>query len=321
MKKIISIMLCAFLIAGVFAGCSATGNGSKKLSIVCTIFPVYDWVNNVLGEKADNAEVTMLLDSGADLHNYQPTADDMIKVSSCDVFIFVGGESDSWAYDALKNAKNKDMEVINLLSNLGDKAKEEELVEGMQGEEEEGEEEGPEYDEHIWLSVKNASYLTGRIAEILGKADPENKTVYSNNAAAYQEKLNKLDEQYQQAADSAKNKVLVFGDRFPFRYLTEDYGINYFAAFMGCSAETEASFETVTYLAGKVDEYKLSNIMTIETGDGKIAKTIIENTKSKNQKILTLNSLQSTTAQDVQKGITYLGVMQDNLEVLKTALN
>ncbi len=321
MKKIISIILCALLIVGAFAGCSSNGNDSKKLGIVCTTFPVYDWVNNVLGDEKDNADVTMLLDSGADLHNYQPTADDMIKVSSCDVFIYVGGESDSWVDDALKNAKNKDMKVINLLDNLGDMAKEEEVVEGMQEEEEEGEEDETEYDEHVWLSVKNASYLAGRIAEVLGEADSKNKAIYTKNADDYQNELDKLDEQYQQTVDSAKTKILLFGDRFPFRYLADDYGIKYYAAFMGCSAETEASFETVTYLAGKVDEFKLGNIMTIETGDGKIAKTIIENTKSKNQKILTLNSMQSTTAKDIQAGVSYLGVMQDNLEVLKTALN
>ena len=325
MKKIIASLLCAVLIISVFAGCSTADTKekeNKKIQIVCTIFPVYDWVNNVLGDKAQDAEVTMLLDSGADLHNYQPTADDMIKISSCDMFVYIGGESDEWADDALKNAKNPDMKTLNLMDALGDRAKEEELVEGMQGEEEEEEgEEEPEYDEHIWLSVKNASYLTGKIAETLGEADSENKAVYSENAAAYQAKLNELDEQYQQAVDSAKNKVLLFGDRFPFRYMTDDYGIKYYAAFIGCSAETEASFETVTFLAGKADELHLGNIMVIETGDQKIAKTIIENTKSKNQNILTLNSLQSTTAQDVKGGVTYLSVMQDNLEVLKTALN
>ena len=325
MKKTISILICALFVISVFAGCSAksnTENDNKKLNIVCTIFPVYDWINNILGDKAENAEVTMLLDSGADLHNYQPTAEDMIKISSCDVFVYVGGESDSWAEDALKNAKNSEMKAVNLMDALGDKAKEEELVEGMQGEEEEEEgEEEPEYDEHIWLSLKNASYLTGKIAEAIGEADSENKTVYSENSAAYKSKLDELDKEYQKTVDGAKNKVLLFGDRFPFRYLTDDYKIKYYAAFIGCSAETEASFETITFLAGKVDELKLNNIMVIETGDQKIAKTIIENTKSKNQSILTLNSLQSTTAEDVKGGASYLGVMQDNLEVLKTALN
>lgn len=321
MKKIISIILCAILVAGAFAGCAAkdnTGDSNKKLSVVTTIFPVYDWINNVLGDRAQDVDVTMLLDSGADLHSYQPTADDIIKISSCDVFVYVGGESDAWVDDALKNATNSDMKTLDLMEALGDRAKEEELVEGMQGEEEEEEgEEAPEYDEHIWLSVKNASFLSGKIAEALGEADAANKDAYSANAAAYQAKLDELDAQYQQLADGAKTKTLLFGDRFPFRYLTDDYGIKYYAAFIGCSAETEASFETVTFLSGKVDELGLKNIMTIETGDKKIAETIIANTENKDQSILTLNSMQSVQSD----GETYLGVMQSNLEVLKTALN
>lgn len=322
MKKIISILLCVVLVATAFVGCAAKDNAenNKKLSIVTTIFPVYDWINNVLGDNKDNVELTMLLNSGADLHSYQPTADDMIKLSSCDVFIYVGGESDAWVEDALKNKKNENMKTLDLMDALGDRTKEEELVEGMQGEEEEEEEEGeeaPEYDEHIWLSVKNASFLTGKIAETLGEADEANKASYAANAAAYQSKLDELDAQYQQAVDGAKTKTLLFGDRFPFRYLVDDYDLDYYAAFIGCSAETEASFETVTFLAGKVDELGLKNIMVIETGDKKIAETIISNTKDKNQNILTLNSMQSVASE----GETYLGVMQSNLEVLKTALS
>lgn len=326
MRKIISVLLCISLVACVFAGCAA-GNEKKeengKISIVCTIFPIYDWVNNILGDKKDSADVTMLLDSGADLHSYQPTADDMIKVSTCDVFIYVGGESDEWAEKAVSNATNKDMKAVNLLDALGDNVKEEELVEGMQGEEEEedGEdEEGPEYDEHIWLSLKNAEKAVGVISDAISAVDAADAETYSTNAKAYQEKLSALDAEYQTAVDGAKTKTLLFGDRFPFRYLTEDYGIEYYAAFVGCSAETEASFETITFLANKVDELGLGYVMTIEGSDGKIAETIIENTKSKNQQVLTLNSMQSTTAADVKNGAEYLKIMTDNLEVLKTAL-
>ena len=326
MKKIIAVVLCAVLVFSAFAGCSAKQKKEEKerISVVCTIFPLYDWLNNVLGDNAENADVTMLLDSGADLHSYQPTADDIIKVSTCDLFVYVGGESDSWADDALKNASNKNMEVLNLLDILGDSAKEEELVEGMQVEEEEEEadgEEAPEYDEHVWLSLKNAVLFVNAIRDSLCEIDSQSKDAYTSNAASYTAKLDELDKQYQQTVDSAKTKVLLFGDRFPFRYLTEDYKLKYYAAFIGCSAESEASFETITFLAQKTDELGLKNIMVIESSDQKIAKTIIENTKEKNQQILTLDSLQSTTSAKVKNGASYLSAMTKNLDVLKTALN
>ncbi|MBQ9516530.1 MAG: zinc ABC transporter substrate-binding protein [Eubacterium sp.] len=328
MKKIISIILCAVLLAAVFAGCAAKQETEQKndgkLKVVCTIFPAYDWALNVLGDKAEAADVTLLLDTGADLHSFQPTADDIVKISTCDVFIYVGGESDSWVDDALKNATNQDMKTVNLLETLGNSAKEEEVVEGMQGEEEEdaegeGEEE-PEYDEHVWLSLKNAGVFVDAISTAFGEADATNKDAYTANAAAYKAQLDKLDKEYESAVASAKTKVLLFGDRFPFRYLTDDYGIKYYAAFVGCSAESEASFETITFLAGKADELNLKNIMVIESSDKKIANTIIQNTKSKDQKVLVLDSMQSTTAKDVEGGATYLKAMQSNLAVLKEAL-
>ncbi len=325
MKKILSVTLCLLMIIAVFAGCGVTDtNKGDKISIVTTIFPEYDWVMQILGGKAENADVTMLLDNGVDLHSYRPTADDIVKISTCDMFICVGGESDEWVEDVLKEATNKDMVVINLLETLGDKAKEEELVEGMQGEEEEGEEgeaeEGPEYDEHVWLSLQNAAELCSYISSKLCEIDTDNKDAYKENTDAYVAKLNALDKQYKDAVGSAGTKTLLFGDRFPFRYLTDDYGLDYYAAFVGCSAETEASFETIMFLAKKVDELGLKVIMQIESTDGKIAKTIKDTTKAKNQTILTLDSMQSTTSADVKNGASYLSIMEKNLEVLKDAL-
>lgn len=296
-----------------------------KLKIVTTIFPEYDWVRQIAGDQISNMELTMLLDNGVDLHSYQPTADDIMKISDCDIFVYVGGESDEWVEDALKEAVNKDMQVINLLEVLGDSVKAEEMVEGMQEEEHEHEEEqedghDEEYDEHVWLSLKNAQTLSNAIASALETADPANKETYAANAASYVEKLAALDTQYQEAVNSASQKTLLFGDRFPFRYLVDDYGLSYYAAFAGCSAESEASFETISFLAQKVDELGLKNVMTIEKSDQKIAKTIIENTKDKNQNILTMDSMQSTTSDDVANGTTYLSVMENNLNVLKEAL-
>ena len=239
-----------------------------------------------------------------------------MDIADCDVFLYVGGESDKWVDETLAQANNKNMIVLDLMEILGDRAKEEELKEGMQGEDEEE----SAYDEHVWLSLKNAVLFTQKIAEALGKVDAAHAEDFKANAAAYTDRLSALDQQYQKAVDDAKIKTLLFGDRFPFRYLTDDYGLDYYAAFVGCSAETEASFETILFLAKKVDELRLPAIMQIETSDGSIAKTIRDNTEDKNQEILTLNSLQNITAKDIEAGVNYLGVMTDNLDVLKKAL-
>ena len=331
MKKI-TALLALLMLVGALAGCGKQNDTNKtdKLSIVTTIFPEYDWVRAVLGDKADNAEVTMLLDNGVDLHSYQPTADDIVKISDCDLFLYVGGESDGWVDDALKNATNKNMKVINLLDVLGDSVKTEEVVEGMQETEHDHDhdhskevstfEDEEEKDEHVWLSLKNAEALVNAISKSLQELDPDNKDTYAANAAAYIEKLSALDGEYQAAVDAATYKTVVFGDRFPFRYLVDDYGLRYYAAFVGCSAETEASFETVSFLAKKVDELKLPCVLTIEGAQHKIAETIVQNTAEKNQKVLTMDSLQSTSSKDVANGTTYLSVMEKNLSVLKEAL-
>ena len=325
MKKAILLILAVVLMAGCLSAC---GSGSPsdaepgRIQIVTTIFPEYDWVMNILGDNPANADVTMLLDTGVDLHSFQPTAADILKISTCDLFIYVGGESDKWVDDALQEATNKDMIVINLLDVLGDAVKEEELIEGMQEEEDESgnEEDEAEYDEHVWLSLKNAVFLVESISEAIHKIDPDHADAYKKNTAAYIEKLNTLDTEFQDAVNSAPYRTLLFGDRFPFRYLTDDYGLSYFAAFVGCSAETEASFETITFLAGKVDELSLPAVMTIEGTDHRIAETIVQNTRTKDQQILVMDSMQATTAKDVENGTTYLSVMEKNLSVLKDAL-
>ena len=334
MKKLISILLVTVM---VILGISACGqknpsakdsttekNTDKKIKVVTTIFPEYDWVKEIAGYAGENMEITMLLDNGVDLHNYQPTTADLAKVSDCDLFIYVGGESDAWVDGALKEAVNKNMKVINLLDVLGESVKEEEVKEGMEAEEEQDEEdsqeEEPEYDEHVWLSLKNAKVLTQAIADSLCKIDKEHKDIYSENEKNYEEKLDTLDKEYQETVDAASKKTLLFGDRFPFRYMVDDYGLDYYAAFVGCSAETEASFKTIKFLAEKADKLELKNVMTIEKSDQKIAKTIIDNTKNKDQNILTLDSMQSTTSEDVKNGTTYLSVMENNLNVLKEVL-
>lgn len=344
MKLILPYMILALLICGCTQGSGAKEKGSG-IKVVTTIFPEYDWVREIVGKDAENIDLAMLLDNGVDLHSYQPTVDDILKISKCDLFIYVGGESDEWVEDALQEAVNKDMIVINLLETLGEGVKEEETVEGMEHEDEhdhddeheEGHdhddhdhenEEGHEhhhtgeieYDEHVWLSLKNASIICDAITEALTKLDPDKKDVFKTNLDAYKAKLEGLDGKYREAVDAAPIKTILFGDRFPFRYLTDDYGLSYYAAFAGCSAETEASFETVIFLSGKVDELGLPAVFTIEGSDHKLAEMIRENTTAKDQKILTLDSIQSVTSKDVEAGKSYISIMESNLDVLKEAL-
>ena len=316
MKRIVAA-LAAFLFAAVLLSGCAGGNALKdgEKSIVATVFPQYDWLREILGEHPAHIRLTLLEDSGTDLHNYQPTAKDILSVSKADCFVYIGGNSDQWVADVLKNRSNPDRFEVNLMELLGNRVKEEELVEGMEGEEDE-EEESPEYDEHIWLSLRNADLLVEELAKAVSEVDPENEALYTENANAYREKLSTLEKQYAEAVQAAGTKTLLFADRFPFRYLTEDYGLQYYAAFVGCSAETEASFETIVFLSNKVDELGLKYVLKIEGSDGKIASTVIRNTKKKDQKVLTLDSLQSADAANKH----YLQVMEDNLTVLKEAL-
>ena len=297
---------------------------AKSLRVVATIFPVYDWARQVVGD-LPGVELVWLQDTGVDLHSYQPSAADLLNLSSCDLFLYVGGESDSWVAGALEEAVNPDLQALNLLEALGDKARPETLTEGMQAEEDHDghdhdHEEEETADEHIWLSLRNASLLTGALADALGRLDPDNADAYAANAAAYQAQLAGLDAEYQAAVEEASASALLFGDRFPFRYLTDDYGLEVYAAFPGCSAETEASFETVAFLAGKVDQLNLPAVLTIEGSDQRVAQTIVQNTNGKDAALLRLDSMQGTSARDAAGGATYLSIMESNLEVLKAAL-
>lgn len=316
-RKLTSVLVSALM---VFAMCSCSANaggaGSGKLKVVTTIFPEYDWVKQIAGSNLDNIELTLLCDNGVDMHSFQPTANDIIKISSCDVFVYVGGESDEWVEDALAEAVNKDMKVVNLMEILGSWVVEEEVVEGMEAEDEEEE----AYDEHVWLSLKNAQILVTGIADAMGKADPANADTYKTNAESYNKQLASLDAKFEEAVKNAGKDTLLFGDRFPFRYLVYDYKLNYYAAFAGCSAETEASFETIVFLADKLDELGLKAVLTIDGGDQSIAKTIIENTASKDQDILVMDSMQSTTSKDSAQGVTYITIMEYNLATVARAL-
>lgn len=316
MKKIIVLLLGALMVLSVLSGCDKKNNNDNKLKVVTTTFPIYDWVREVLGDV--DVDVEVLLNNGVDLHSYQPSIEDIAKINNADVFMYVGGES------GLESGleSNKGVKVINLMEVLGDDVKNEEIVEGMEDEHESGHEhglesDGHESDKHIWLSLRNAKKCVEAIKDVLCELDPTNMDRYKKNAEEYIEKLELLDQKYMEVVSNSKNNTLVFGDRFPFRYLVDDYNLNYYAAFVGCSTESEASFNTITFLAKKLDELGLTSILTIEGNNHKIAETIIKNTENKNQEILTLNSMQG----GILEGDTYLLIMENNLEVLKKALN
>ena len=381
MKKIAAFAMFVLAAALTFVACSAESNektpAQKKVSIVATTYPQYDWLKNVLGDRLDAANLKLLIKNGTDLHSYKPSAQDIAAIASADMVVFVGGESDEWIEKALKATPKEGRVQVNLMEALGDRVKEEEIVEGMQEETkderrkrtalsdlslsahghqggtkeiaEENHEHGDpsassgtedhhehaeahedhdhehaeeaENDEHVWLSLKNAEILVKNLAEAVAKLDTANASEYHMNAALYVAKISALDAQYRAAVDSANFKTILFGDRFPFRYLVDDYGIKYFAAFVGCSAESEASFETVAFLAGKMDSLALPAIFTIDGSNGKIARAILDaSKKSKETPVLTLNSMQSVTDAQMQAGADYLSIMRENLEVLKKAI-
>ena len=356
MKKFAFFATLFFTAAFMLSACNTETPASKKVSIVATIYPQYDWLQNILGEHTDAVDLKLLIKNGTDLHSYKPSAQDIASIASADMVVFVGGESDEWIEKALEATPKAGRVQMNLMKALGDRVKEEEVVEGMQAEDETKDESGSagsptetreehaeehehheenvaehhehhhhseevENDEHIWLSLKNAEILVQKLAESISKIDTANAEIYKANATAYATKLRELDVDFAATTKDAAKKTILFGDRFPFRYLVDDYDIKYYAAFVGCSAESEASFETITFLANKMDSLALPAIFTIDGSNGKIARAILDaSKKSKEAQVLTLNSMQSVTDDQIKKGSDYVSFMKANLEILKKAL-
>ena len=344
MKLKTVLAVCAAIVLAVPAA-------AAKPRVVTTLFPIYDWTRNIIGERKDAVELLPPLNTGVDLHSYQPSVDDILRISTSDLFIYTGGLSDAWAERVLRDAVNKKLAAVSLIKALGERAREEETVEGMEAghhhhghdehekdhdhhehEKDHGHhehekdhdhhehDEGPEYDEHVWLSLVNARLLCGRIAQALSEVDPQGADAYRANAAAYSAKLDALDAKYRAGVASAKHTTLLFADRFPFRYLVDDYGLSYFAAFQGCSAESEASFKTILFLADKLDALGLPCVLTIEGSSKKIAETVVRTAKRGPVPILTLDSMQSVRADGIAGGPDYLTVMERNLAILQEAL-
>ena len=312
MKKFISVMLCITALMTVFCSCGKQDdkNNDGKLNIVATIFPPYDFAREIGG---DRVNASMLLKPGMESHSYDPTPKDIIEIQESDLFIYVGGESDEWVKDILESGDKKPKKIIALMDIVD--TVEEETVEGMEKTDDDGDE--IEYDEHVWTSPVNASLITRKISETLCELDTKNASFFKNRTAEYCQKLSELDNEFRKVVENAKRKTIVFGDRFPFRYLADEYGLKYYAAFPGCSSETEPSAATVSFLIDKVKEEKIPVVFSIEFSSGKVADTICESTGAKKR---IFHSCHNVTQKELDNEAGYYWIMLDNAFALKEAL-
>lgn len=311
-KKTICLLLGLLLL---LSGCGSGKQTPRKYTVITTVFPLYDWAREIIGDR-DTIDLIYLGESGVDLHSYQVAAADMVTISGCDLFLYIGGESDKWVEEVLAAVPNPNRTEMSLMDAIADFLREEEEVEGMQVRPSLQEEE-PEFDEHIWLSLRNASAACEAIRDGLCVLDAANAESYTANCAAYQENLRSLDESFVGVVH--EKDTLLFCDRFPFRYLVEDYGLNYYAAFSGCSGDSEASFATVLFLAEKADSLGLNVLLQLESADGQLARTVSGCMAAK-PKILTMDSMQAVGRKQLDAGYTYLSTMEENLLVLRQAL-
>ena len=325
--KNIIVWIIAVLTAIAMAGCNTSsasaGNtqvanpGEDCISVVATIFAPYDFAREIAG---DNADITMLLPPGSETHSFEPTPQDIIAIQDCDVFIYVGGESDDWIDRILDSMDTKNKTIVPLIDCV--EPVEEAIIEGMQEDKESSgnnaiDKTEPEYDEHIWTSPKNAKLIANEISGALCKADEANEVLYEQNADVYMEKLDILDAEFRTVVDGAARKTIVFGDRFPFRYFADAYGLDCFAAFPGCSTETEPSAKTVAFLIDKIEDEQIPVVFHIELSNEKMADTLCAETGAKK---LLLHSCHNISKDDFQNGLSYLKLMTRNVTALKEAL-
>lgn len=315
MKRILTFLITILLVLPIFSGCGSFGNDNGKIKIVCTTFPVYDWVKDIInGTHSDKFEVTLLGGNG-DLHSYQPSAQDIALIQKCDLFIYVGGVSDGWTKDVLKNGDVKTLRLFDVLEgNLLC------VDEGHEGHNHKAE----EYDEHIWLSLRLANLsidaIYEKIVDVAGEKDSGEVVEYAKNKENLKGFIDELDKEYRRVVEEAENKTIVFADRFPFLYMTEEYGIEVFAAFAGCSADQDASFEVIAHLAEAVDNHEKKAVIVLENSNQSVAETVIKSTKNKNAEIVVMNSCQTIDEQEIAQGADYLKIMEENLNALKKAL-
>ncbi|GHV92542.1 high-affinity zinc uptake system binding-protein ZnuA [Spirochaetia bacterium] len=322
MKRVFLLTLSIIALLLFTTGCTPKKNsnvqsGNGKITVTATIFPPYDFVRAVAGgsqqASADRVNLSMLLPPASESHSFEPTPKDIITIQNSDIFIYAGGESDAWVNRILASMDTRNMTIISLIDTVD--VVEEEVVEGM--EEDVEEEEVIAYDEHVWTSPLNAMRIVRSIADALCNADNANTEFYRQNADDYISQLEKLDAEFQAVVDHAKRNTIVFGDRFPFRYFADRYGLSYFAAFPGCSTETEPSAGTVAFLINKIRNEHIPVVFHIELGNERMADTIAEETGA--EKLL-LHACHNISKRDFENGITYIDLMRQNVENLRKAL-
>lgn len=312
MKKIISILLCAAIMLGISAcGSADVKSDNGKINIVATIFPEYDFARAVAG---DNANIKMLVSPATEIHSFEPSPQDIAAVQNADLFIYIGGEGDAWVEKILSAVDTSKMTVLKMMDTVS--VVEEEIVDGMEAEEESDSDE-IEYDEHIWTSPKNAMSMVNAICGAISEIDKENADIYEKNAAAYNAEIQAVDDEIKQVVDAASKKMLVFGDRFPFRYFADEFGLSYYAAFPGCSGETDASAATVAKLVKRIEENSLPAVFYVELGNHAMADSIANQTGTK---ALMLHSCHNVSKEDFDNGVTYVDLMKNNVETLKEGL-
>ena len=310
MKRILIIFL-ALSLALALCGCGGSAEPEEKgLQIVTTVFPAYDFARQIGGGRV---QVTLLLPPGAESHSFEPTAKDMVRIQAADLFFCNGGESAAWAEELLESGEN--IRSLAMLACVD--ALEEEVKEGMQESAGEEEEDGPEYDEHVWTSPINAIRICEALCGELCALDPEGESEYRANLAGYRAQLEALDQSFREIVANGRFHTVVFADRFPVRYFVEEYGLNYFAAFPGCAEDTEPSAKTVAFLLDRVREEGLPAVFTIEFSNGKMADEICEDTGCAK---LLFHSCHNISADELKDGASYLELMRRNADALKEAL-
>ena len=311
MKRIFPA-LCALLLLTA-CGPDLPPEDSERPQIVATVFPAYDFARSAAGELAD---VTLLLPPGAESHSYEPTPADILRVQECDLFIYLGGESDAWV-DTILTAiepRGDTLRMIDCVDLL-----EEETVEGMQGghDHEEGHDHLGEVlsmDEHVWTAPRNAAAVTRIIGQRLALLDRSNGEAYAAGAEAYALELEELDRDFAAFFDTLPDRTIVFGDRFPLLYFAEAYDLDYYAAFPGCGAQTEPSAATVAFLTRKVREEGLPAVWYIEFSNHLVADSIAEAAGVETAQFHTCHNVSRA---DLEAGATCLSLMRANLEALR----
>lgn len=304
MKKIISIFLL-FVVTFAFCSCGEVERSTGKISVVTTIFPYYDFARSV---SKGTCDVDMLLKPGSDVHSFEPTPSDILKIRNADLFIYNGGESDEWVDSILESLGDTDKPVVMKMTDYVNPLTEMDADHHAEDEE----------DEHIWTSLDNAKTLVSKISDEVSKLDQKHKTVYNKNGLDYIEKISKVQSEIENTVNSSESKKIVVGDRFPLLYFATEFSLDWECAFPGCSTETEPSLDRLSKLTDTIEKDKIKTILKLEMSENKVADTLADET---NTKVRTFYSAESVSKEEFANNVTYVDLMERNNNALKEALS